>query len=330
MIVARVRRTIRERALLSRGERVLVACSGGPDSAALVHVLHRLAPSLGIELHAASVDHGLRPEAGRDVELAGALAETLGVPFTALAVTVPSAGASVQAKAREARYEALRSEMARVGASALAVGHTLDDQAETVIGRVIRGSGVAGLSGIEPRRADGVVRPLIDCRRADVHAYVARHGIAVATDPSNADLRYERVRLRANVIPALVAEDPQALVHLAQLADDARALRELVRSAASELLERAVLRAEPSEARLDAEALLAAPAPVRAEALARWIRELTGAAATRAHLEGLERTLHRRGECLLPGGWLVRLHERVVSARCEPDFPTRSRRGGPE
>src|SRR5690606_7331600 len=115
VIVARVRRSILERALLSRGERVLVACSGGPDSAALLHVLHRLAPSLGFELQAASVDHGLRPESAREVALAGELAHSLGVPFTPLSIEVPREGASLQAKARAARYAALLEQMKRIG-----------------------------------------------------------------------------------------------------------------------------------------------------------------------------------------------------------------------
>lgn len=331
MIVARVRRSILERALLSRGERVLVACSGGPDSAALLHVLHRLAPSLGFELQAASVDHGLRPESAREVALAGELAHSLGVPFTPLSIEVPREGASLQAKARAARYAALLEQMKRIGAGALAVGHTRDDQAETVLARAIRGSGVLGLSGIEPRREDGVVRPLIDCARRDVHAYVARHALRVAADPSNVDPRYERVRIRRNVIPPIVAEEERALEHLAQLADDARALRDFVRKVAADQMERARLEpSSPTEARLDAEVLKAAPKAVRAELFSRWVRELTGATASRAHLEALERTIEGRGDCLLPGGWLVRLDERVVSARCEPNRRTRSRRGGPE
>jgi tRNA(Ile)-lysidine synthase len=321
VIVARVRRTLRERALFVRGERVLVACSGGPDSAALLHVLHRLAPELDLALSAASVNHGLRPDADRDVGAARALSERLGVPFAALAVTVRGEGASLQAKAREARYEALADEARRVGASAIAVGHTMDDQAETVLGRLLRGSGVAGLAGIEPKRADGVVRPLIDCRRADVHAYAARHELPVVADPSNRDSSYERVRLRHEVVPILLREDARAVEHLARLADDARGLREFARSAAGELLAEAAV-----DGGLDARVLREAPAAVRAEALSRWLHESTGTRAGRAHLDAIERALASRGECLLPGGWLVRLSGRVLTIRHEPDVPTRSRR----
>lgn len=322
MIVARVRRTIRERALLAGGERVLVACSGGPDSAALLHALARLAPELSIELCAASVDHGLRPEAAREVEIAAALARRLEVPFTALRVEVGRDGPSVQAQARRARYDALFAEARRVGASALAVGHTLDDQAETVLSRLLRGAGVLGLSGIEPKREDGVIRPLIDCSRADVHAHVRHHALEFARDPSNEDPRFERARLRRTVVPALLAEDPRAIEHLARIADDARALRALLADAADELLAACA----DGERALDARRLGEAPAPVRAEALARWVQRLTGMVASRAHRVSLERTLRGSGETLLPDGVRVRREGGALVARRDPSLRTRSRR----
>ncbi len=326
MIVARVRRTLSERALLAGGERVLVACSGGPDSAALLHVLHRLASELRLALHAASVDHGLRSDAARDVEVAGELAARLGVPFSPLSVRVDRSGASLQGKARRARYDALLAEAARIGASALAVGHTLDDQAETVLSRILRGSGVVGLAGIEPRREDGVIRPLIDCRREDVHAHVAPHALPFRLDPSNQNESFERVRLRRSILPLLASEEPAVAVHLARLADDARSLRALAEDAATELLDAA----GRGEAALDAALLSAAAPPVRASALSAWVRALTGRAASRAHVESLVRTLGGRGETLLPNDLRVRLEHDVLRARPAPGAPTRSRRGDAE
>lgn len=315
-------RTIRERALLAPGERVLVACSGGPDSAALLHVLARLAPELSIELAAASVDHGLRPGAARDVEVAAELARRLEVPFAALSVEVAAGEASLQAAARRARYEALFAEARRCGASALAVGHTRDDQAETVLSRLLRGGGALGLAGIEPRRGDGVIRPLIDCARADVYAHVEHHDLPFTRDPSNEDPRFERARLRASVMPGLLAEDPRAIEHLAQIADDVRALRALVADAAG-----ALLVAARAPAGLDAELLRAAPEAVRREALARWVAEVTGGSASRAHLLSLERTLGGQGETLLAGEVRARLARGALEACREPLAATRSRRG---
>ncbi|HMI89850.1 MAG TPA: tRNA lysidine(34) synthetase TilS, partial [Polyangiales bacterium] len=140
MIVARVRRTLRERGLLEAGGRVLCACSGGPDSAALLVALAQLQVELDFTLEAASVDHGLRADAGLDVEIARDQARSVGVPFHALRVQVSSEG-SLQAAARSARYGALHGLAASISASRLALGHTRDDQAETVLMRVLRGAG---------------------------------------------------------------------------------------------------------------------------------------------------------------------------------------------
>ena len=156
MITATVRRTIRERGLLSAGDHVLVACSGGPDSTALLHVLHRLRGDLGITLCTASIDHGLRPESAEEVAQVGAFAGSLGVPFVAARVDVSAEGPSLQARARDDRYLALHELASSQSAGVVAVGHTQDDQAETVLARMLRGAGLRGLGGIEPRRADGV------------------------------------------------------------------------------------------------------------------------------------------------------------------------------
>ena len=301
-MLARVRRTLAQRRLLEGGGAVLVACSGGPDSAALLHVLHRLADELGITLHAASVHHGLRPDADVDLAAAGRLAERLAVPFTALRVIV-GPGASVQAEARRARYEALLLHASKLGAARVAVGHTLDDQAETVLARLLRGAGLSGLSGIEPARADGVVRPLLDCRRAQVRAHVARFDLPHVTDPSNADPRYERVRLREVLLPALAQEDPRVAEHLSHLADEARQVSRWMDGEATRLLD---ARTSPTEL------WLADNPPVDQRAIRRWILELTGQPAKRAHLEGLAGA----GPVLLPRGWqVVRSEQRLIARR---------------
>ena len=329
MIVGQVRRSIQARALLVAGERVLVACSGGPDSAVLLHVLSRLAGELSLDLCAASVDHRLRVGSELAVETARGLAERLEVPFSPLAVDVPAEGPSVQAKAREARYRALLREAERRGATAIAVGHTRDDQAETVIARIVRGAGLLALRGIEPRREDGVTRPLIDCARADVHAHAARFSLPFVRDPANADPTHERARIRDRVIPLLQEEDPRLIEHLARLSDEARGASALVAEAAS--------------GRED-EPLRGLPRLVQDELLSRRIRTETGQTIRRAHLDALDRALDlgaRRagegGEVLLGGGWVARVDEGgALSLGHEPGRPTRSGRpdgapdGGPE
>lgn len=262
----------------------------------MLFALARLAPDLGFELEAASVDHGLRADSGRDVEAARSQAERAGIGFHALAVTV-APGASLQAQARTARYEALRALAARIGAARIAVAHTRDDQAETVLMRILRGAGVAGLAAIRPRRDDGVVRPLVDCARGDVRAYALAAGVPIADDASNADPRFERVRIRERVLPVLREEDPAVVEHLADLADDARALGEALDGLAAAALGRA----RQGHETISLSSLSAEPQGVRQIALRRWVRELAGVELGRAHLSQIERCLRGPGEVWVPG-----------------------------
>lgn len=300
MLLARVRRTLRERRLVARGERVLVAVSGGPDSTAMLDVLARLAPELRLDLRVASVDHGLRAEAASEVAAVAGQAAALGLPFHALRVSVSGARGSLQDRARAGRYAALRALAAELDATRIAVGHTLDDQAETVLARVLRGSGPRGLAGIAPRRADGVIRPLIDATRAEVRAWLDGQRLSCVEDPSNVDPRFQRARIRASLLPALAAESPAIAQHLANLADDARALDALAQRSARRLLERA-----EREHGLDVAILLGAPRAARREALRAWGLARSGGTIGRAHLDAMEASLQGRGSARLPGGWVV-------------------------
>lgn len=221
-MLSAVLRTIAAHALFQRGDRVLVAVSGGPDSMALLHVLWEARDRLGIQLEVASVDHGLRPEAAGEIALVRARAEALELPFTALAVQVRRQRglASLQDAARRARLGALAALAAERGGARVALGHNADDQAETVLFRIVRGTGLRGLRGI-PVRRDPFVRPLLDVPRVEIQRYLARRSIPFVTDPSNADPRYARARIRHRVLPLLATENPrvaEALIRLAQAA----------------------------------------------------------------------------------------------------------------
>ncbi len=222
-----VETTLREEALVARGDAVLCACSGGPDSTALLHVLARLRAPLGFSLVAHGVDHGLRPEAAGELRLAERLAASLEVPFAVTRLSL-EAGAAVQERARAARLDSLAAAARACGAAAVATGHTADDRAETFLFRLLRGAGPRGLAVLPPRaplpRPGGeagpsLIRPLIRARRADVIAHVRRHGLEVAEDPSNRDARFARVRLRREVIPLLEELSPRVVEHLVDLAD---------------------------------------------------------------------------------------------------------------
>ena len=223
-MLSRVFCTIREHQLLPRGERVLVAVSGGPDSMALLHALVHLAPRLGISVEAVTVDHGLRPEsAGEAAEVVERCAK-LGVPGQVLRVDVAAERrphVSLQDAARRARLAGLIARAQQRGCARIALGHTADDQAETILFRIVRGTGVAGLMGI-PYRRDALVRPLLDIRRAQVLAFLRRRQVAFFTDPSNQDPRFARSRIRHQWLPSLARENPRVVEALLALGQSAR------------------------------------------------------------------------------------------------------------
>ncbi len=298
-MLAQVRATLRERALLESTTKVLVACSGGPDSTALLYALHRLRVEHGCALLAVSVDHGLRTSAAADVACAERAAGALNVPFIALSVKVPE-GASRQSLARRVRYDALLACAHQHAAQRVAVGHTQDDQAETVLARLLRGTGVPGLAGIAPLREDGVIRPLIDCSRTVVHAYVRELGAPVAHDPSNEDLRYGRVRIRKHLLPSLERENARLVPNLCALADEAREARALIAMECQRVT---------GEGKPNAVALRAVSPTVRRWVLKAWCERELGTSLLRTHLVALERMLELGGEVRLPGNWVATLDQ---------------------
>jgi len=232
-----VLRTIRRHELVAAGDKVLVAVSGGPDSMALLAALWELAARLRITLEVAAVDHGLRPEAADELALVAARAEALGLPFHPLRVDVPAAREprggggngnktkrpGVQETARSLRQAALAELATRRECARVALGHQADDQTETIMFRVLRGTGLVGLAGM-PYRRDPFVRPLLDVPRAQVLEYLRRRAIPHVADPSNADLRYTRARIRHRILPALRAENPRVDEALRLLAAAARSV----------------------------------------------------------------------------------------------------------
>lgn len=196
---------------------VVVGFSGGADSVALL----ALAAEAGLDPVAVHVDHGLRAGSDADAEAATAIAARLGVRGIVVEVDVP-AGSNLEARARAARYEALEAVRITEGASVVLTGHTMDDQAETVVLNLLRGSGSAGLAGMAARRG-ALARPLLDLRRSETVEICLRLGIEPLADPMNRDPAFRRVRVRRELLPALddVAERDVVPV----LARQARILR---------------------------------------------------------------------------------------------------------
>ena len=211
MLPRTVRRTIEKYSMFYKGDRVVVAVSGGPDSVALLYILDSLKDVYGIKLHAAHLEHGLRgDESVEDMKFVEALCETLSIPLTMGSEDVgeiaDAGGLSVEAAARKARYAFLDDVLMETGFKKMATGHNANDQAETVLMNLMRGSGVAGLAGMKPAMEGKIVRPLIEAKRSEIVAYLESKNIAFRTDSSNADTRFDRNRVRSVLIPLIEKE----------------------------------------------------------------------------------------------------------------------------
>jgi tRNA(Ile)-lysidine synthase len=216
--------------LLQPGLRMAVGLSGGADSVALTRALAARAEELGIVLHAAHLHHGLRgAEADRDQQFAADLAQALGIQFHSQRVnTVAEASErreSIEEAARRLRYAWFRQLMASSQVDAVATAHTVDDQAETVLGKFLRGAWTEGLSGIHPvvQFPEGrILRPILAASRFQVEAYLASLGQIWVEDASNSDAAYTRNRLRHQLLPELEQWNPSIREHLSNMARLAR------------------------------------------------------------------------------------------------------------
>jgi len=248
--VADVRRAVREALapFADSGARVLVALSGGADSLALAAAAAHEAPKAGLEVVSATIDHGLQDGSADVAERAAAKAREFGIRTARVErVEVGTAGGP-EAAAREARYAALRRIAAEEDAAAVLVGHTLDDQAETVLLGLARGSGSASLSGMSPHALDGAglawIRPLLALRRATTAAFCTASGIDAWRDPHNVDERFSRVRVRERVLPVLEDElgpgIAEALWRTAeQLREDEDAFADMIEETIEDIVEHA-------------------------------------------------------------------------------------------
>ncbi|GJL53601.1 MAG: tRNA(Ile)-lysidine synthase [Nitrospirales bacterium] len=211
--------------MLVREDHVLVSVSGGPDSVALLAVLHRLRETWNVSLRVVHVDHGLRgQESDEDAVFVVQLCQMLEIPCIVEALPVQrhdvqSSGSSLQEYARNIRYQALSRIAAKTGATKIATGHTLDDQAETIVMRMVRGSGTAGLCGIPAMRDAHIIRPLLGTSRQDVLSYLQQQGLSYRVDSSNQTLAYLRNRIRHEVMPRLAQYNPNILKTMARQAD---------------------------------------------------------------------------------------------------------------
>jgi tRNA(Ile)-lysidine synthase len=245
MLLSRVAATIRRYCMFLPGDHVGVAVSGGADSVCLLHVLRELAPQWELRLSILHLNHGLRgEESAADERFVRDLAASLGLDVVVRAEDVAAAAGNLEQAGRAARLRLFHEQLAGGTIVRIAVGHTRNDQAETVLFRFLRGSGSAGLAGIRPVTGDGMVRPLLDVDRAGVEQYLRERGIAWRDDSSNSSPRFARNRIRHQLLPALAAEwNPAIAEMLVRTADWAQAEEEywdaeIGRLAAAHLVER--------------------------------------------------------------------------------------------
>jgi tRNA(Ile)-lysidine synthase len=288
------------------GQLVLVACSGGADSLALAAATAFVAPRLGLRAGLVTVDHGLQEGSAARAAAVADWARSAGLdPVEIATVEVTGRPGGPEAAARDARYQALSAVAARTGAAAVLLGHTRDDQAETVLLALARGAGPRGLSGM-PYRKGVLVRPLLDVTRAETRKACAALGLVAWEDPHNTDPAYTRSRVRADALPALItALGPAVVANLARtaslLAADAGYLDEVAAEA---------LGACRSGTGLSVAALAGLPAAIRSRVLHAWARELgaPGAALSHRHVLALDALVtgwHGQGPASLPGGIVV-------------------------
>jgi tRNA(Ile)-lysidine synthase len=295
--------TAAQKSGLRDGDLVLVALSGGPDSLALAAATAFEAPKIGVRAGAVIVDHSLQFGSDDVAAQAAAAAERLGLSPVVVRKVEVAGGDSPEAAARDARYEAIADVVESTDASRVLLGHTLDDQAETVLLGLARGSGAASLRGMSPV-AGPYLRPLLDVRRATTHAACAAENLRPWTDPHNADPRFTRVRVRNSVLPVLERElgpgIAEALARTAeQLREDSEALDRMVQEIIEEIC-------EPAEAGIAVHvgALAANPAALRNRILRLVAFSEFGRSLDRSHTLEIARLVtdwHGQGPIDVPG-----------------------------
>lgn len=309
-------RTVDEFEMLPLGCRVIVGCSGGADSMALLHLLASVAAERNISVLAAHVNHCLRgAESDRDEAFVRDWCARKRIPLRVLrkdvAVLAQEQKMNLEACARKVRYRFFEELAKEIGAR-IATAHTLSDQAETVIMRMVRGSGIRGLCGIPPVRGN-IVRPLIACTRAETERYCAERGIPYVTDSSNLCRDYARNRIRLDVMPFLQEINPEVEHAIGRMAlllsEDHTCLDELARTALEEAR---------SGSGYAVDRLLACPAAVRNRAIQK-IAEQHGGSPEAVHIkQSSALLLQGYGAICIPGGVFMKVERGTLYAQQEP------------
>ncbi|MEE9269836.1 MAG: tRNA lysidine(34) synthetase TilS [Candidatus Krumholzibacteria bacterium] len=311
--------------LIPEGSLVLAAVSGGPDSMALLSILHELGKDLGFRVTVGHFDHQIRPSSDDDRALVEEYARSAGLAFHKGRGDVPAlaeaSGDSLEEAARKARYRFLADVAEKIGAERIATGHTRNDQVETVIMRILRGTGIRGLTGIPTRRGK-IVRPLLCLGREDTHAYCEALNIRSAVDPSNEDTRFVRNRIRRELLPLLEKSYHAGVEeNLLRLSQNAQDVISHIRLQTQPLIERNLRRAPDGEWILNVSKIAALDETSLFVLFGDLLAESIGCDAdfSRVHYEGLAQLVkdsRASGRMLsLPGLVVKREYENLVITR---------------
>lgn len=226
LLLKKVASFIRKEELIRKGDRLIIACSGGPDSLALLDMLCRLRETFSLQLTACYVHHGIRKAADKEVVRVQEAAAKRHCDFVWHYVDIPAIAStrhiSIETAGREERYRILRAVAREKGASSIAVAHQQNDQAETILQHLLRGSGLNGLAGMQPK--NGVlIRPLLALTRQEVERYISLRGLTPCQDETNASTAYGRNRIRLELLPYLEKYNPSVIADLNRLAQIAGA-----------------------------------------------------------------------------------------------------------
>ena len=323
------RRSLLDGQLLPPRSRVLVAVSGGADSVALLHLMTRLRQTWRLTIYAAHLNHGLRPTAHEDAEFVRSFGARWRVPTVIESLPVATQceqhGWSLEEGARRVRYQWLLEVARRYSADHVATAHTADDQAETVLMRLLRGSGLLGLGAIPSKRPLGeawIIRPLLGVWRREILAYLAAHRLTHREDETNADVQFVRNRIRHLLLPLLEREyNPKIKETLVRLAEQSQSDYAYLRASAQRQGKRVMTSREEGEVALAIAPWLRQPDAVQRELIRQAIQQVRGDLATiefRHWLEILDLIRHRPpgSRVELPNGIVWRREaEQVVCAR---------------
>jgi len=264
--------------MINRGDKVIVAVSGGPDSICLLDILNRLSHDLEISLIVAHYNHGLRKDEDEcETQLVRNIAALLGIPFEVEKASGHlKNSSSLEEKARGARYAFLEKIRNKHGAQKIAVGHNLNDQAETVLMRLLRGSGPSGLAGIPPVRDGIIIRPLIEIKRDEIMHHIKGTSLPFAMDSSNSDKRHLRNRMRLELVPMLLNYQPNLLEHLGVLSKIIRDEDSLLESMASEWIKREAAITGPENISVSLQSINKLPDPLKNRVIRNIVKQVDG------------------------------------------------------